>query len=190
MKRQRRYSNVVGFDDAPFPRHHRGDVSIVGAVYAALRLDGVLMGRIRKDGANAATQIAGLIESSRFSGHIGLIMLQGAAMAGFNVVDALYLQRRLGLPILIVARLRPNMAAVRRALLSSVPGGARKWKLIQALGPMESASGVFVQRIGLSLDEAKDIIKTFAVHSHIPEPLRTAHLIAGAVACGQSRGRV
>jgi len=46
-----------------------------------------------------------------------------------------------------------------------------------------------VQRAGLSYDEAVQVIEKFAVHSHIPEPLRTAHLIAGAVGSGQSRGR-
>ncbi|MDM8542166.1 DUF99 family protein [Desulfococcaceae bacterium HSG9] len=190
MIHQHRYSNVIGFDDAPFPRNHRGDVSIVGAVYAALRLDGVLVSRIRKDGANAAKKIVALIASSRFANHIGLIMLQGVAMAGFNVVDALYLHRRLKLPVLIVARHRPDMAAVRQALLNHVPGGVRKWKLIRTLGPMESVAGVYVQRVGLSINEAEAVIKTFAIHSHIPEPIRTAHLIAGAITLGHSKGRV
>jgi endonuclease V-like protein UPF0215 family len=33
------------------------------------------------------------------------------------------------------------------------------------------------------------VVERFALHSHIPEPLRTAHLIAGAIAEGQSRGK-
>ena len=35
-------TNVVGFDDAPFPHDHRGDVRVVGAVCCRTRLDGVL----------------------------------------------------------------------------------------------------------------------------------------------------
>ena len=31
---QRGFANVVGFDDAPFDRAHRGDVAVFGAVYA------------------------------------------------------------------------------------------------------------------------------------------------------------
>ena len=58
MKARRRFSNVVGFDDAPFARSHRGDVKVVGAVYAGLRLDGILVGRVRRDGANAANDSA------------------------------------------------------------------------------------------------------------------------------------
>ena len=36
----RRFSNIIAFDDEPFPRARRGDVRIVGTVFAACRLDG------------------------------------------------------------------------------------------------------------------------------------------------------
>ena len=183
-------SHIIGFDDSPFPRTHRGDVPIIGAVYAGLRLEGVLRGRVRRDGANAARNLAQLVATSKFAAHVQLIMLQGVALAGFNVVDAFYLHRRLGVPVLVVARRPPNLAAVRRALLEHVPGGARKWALIRRLGPMEPAVDVFVQRVGLSLEAAERVIRRTAVHGHIPEPLRTAHLIAGGLATGQSGGRV
>ena len=42
------------------------------------------------------------------------------------------------------------------ALLERVRGGARKWALIEAAGPMEPAAGVMVQRAGLSLDDAAE----------------------------------
>ncbi len=184
------YSNVIGFDDAPFSRSHRGDVPIVGTVYAGLRFDGILVGSIRKDGANAAKKITRLISESKFAGHIRLIMLQGVAMGGFNVVDAEFIYRRLNLPVLIVSRRKPDMKGIRDALLGSVPGGQRKWRLIKSLGPMAPVRGVFVQRVGLNLKEANDAIEKFAINGNIPEPLRTAHLIAGGIVTGSSRGRV
>jgi hypothetical protein len=182
-------SHVVGFDDFPFSPTHRGNVMVVGAVYAGARLEGVLSGHVRKDGANAARTLAQIVSASKFASHLQLVMLQGIALAGFNVVDVFALHRQLQLPILVVARREPDMEAVRQALLTRVPGGARKWALIERLGPMEPVAGVYVQRVGLTLDEADDIIRRFAVHGRIPEPLRTAHLIAGGIATGQSRGR-
>lgn len=182
-------SNVVGFDDAPFPPGHRGDVPVVGAVYAGERLDGVLVGRVRRDGANAARRLAELVAGSRFAQHIHLVLLQGVALAGFNVVDTHDLARVLGMPVLVVARRCPDLAAIERALRSRVPGGARKWALIDRLGPMEPAGRVFVQRVGLSPEEARQVVERFALHGHIPEPLRVAHLVAGALARGESRGR-
>ncbi len=56
----------MGFDDAPFERAHRGDVLVVGAVYAGARLDGVLAARVRRDGAIATRAIAECVRRSRF----------------------------------------------------------------------------------------------------------------------------
>lgn len=187
--RTRRFSNVIGFDDAPFPRNHRGLVKIVGAVYADQRLDGVLVGEIEKDGFDAAAKLADLVRTSKFFQHARLIMLQGITMGGFNVVDVFDLHRRLDLPILVVARHAPDMDAVRRALVQHLPGGRAKWAVLESLGAMEPAAGVYVQRVGLTRPQAAEILNRWAIHSRIPEPLRCAHLIAGALVTGQSRNR-
>ena len=138
-----RISHVIGFDDAPFARTHRGDVPVVGAVFAGNRLDGVLIDRVRRDGANAARTLIRMIRGSKFVEHLQLVMLQGIAVAGFNVVNIFELHDALALPVLVIARKRPAV-----------------------------------------------VVHRFAIHSSIPEPLRIAHLIAGAIATGRSGGRV
>ena len=185
----KRISHVIGFDDAPFARTHRGDVLIVGAVFAGTRLEGVLSGQVRRDGANATRVLIELVRRSRFGAHVQAILLQGVAFAGFNVVDAHALHEALRIPVLVVARRAPNLAAIRAALLHKVPGGRRKWRLIEKLGPMEAVRGVYVQRAGITLDKAADLIRRLALHGTLPEPLRTAHLIAGGVTEGESRHR-
>ena len=185
----RRISHVIGFDDAPFERAHRGDVLIIGAVFAGTRLEGVLSGKVRRDGANATRVLIELVRQSRFGAHLQAILLQGVAFAGFNVVDVHALHDTLKIPVLVVARRAPNLAAIRAALLHKVPGGRRKWALIEQLGPMEAVQGVYVQRAGIPLDKAADLIRRLALHSSLPEPLRTAHLIAGGVTQGESRHR-
>lgn len=186
----RRLSHAVGFDDAPFERAHRGDVLVVGAVYSAARLDGVLSAAVRRDGANATRVLAEMVNRSRFREHLQVLMLQGIAFAGFNVVDLHGLNEAVGLPVLVVCRRRPALDAIRRALLAHVRGGARKWKLIERAGPMEPMAGVYVQRAGLTPAEAQALIERFAVHSVVPEPLRSAHLIAAGMTLGDSRHRV
>lgn len=186
---RKRFSNVIGFDDAPFPHDYVGQVKVVGAVFARLQLNGVLIGEVERDGADAAEKLARLVAESRFAENAQLIMLQGIALAGFNVVDVFYLYKQLRLPILVVSRKLPDMEAVRKALMTQVPGGERKWTLIDKLGPMEPAGNVYIQRVGLTAEQAATVVEQFAVYSHIPEPLRAAHLIAGAIANGQSRGK-
>ena len=187
---EKRFSNAAGFDDAPFSRDHMGNVKIVGTVYAGLRFDGVLMGEVEKDGFDSAARLIALISGSRFAEHIQLILLQGVAFAGFNVVDVFALHDQLRLPVMVVARRPPDMASIKKALLSQIHRGKEKWAVIERLGNMEPVSGVFVQRVGISLEQTAAVLNRFAVHGRMPEPLRTAHLIAGALVHGQSRGRV
>ncbi len=162
---------------------------VVAAAFAGLRLEGVLSTHVRRDGADATRVIAERIGSSRYAAHTRLLMFQGIALAGFNVIDIHALHEALGIPVLVVARRAPRLAAVRAALLDHVPGGARKWALVEKAGPMEAAGGLMVQRAGIALADAGAVIERLAVNGVIPEPLRTAHLIAGGVTTGQSRGR-
>ncbi|WP_437717828.1 DUF99 family protein [Sorangium sp. So ce448] len=184
-----RFSHVIGVDDAPFARDHRGDVQVVGTVFSGLRLEGVLSTRVRRDGRNATPAIAAMIRGSRFYPQAQVVMLQGIAVAGFNVVDLAALHEALALPVVVVARRLPDLDAIRDALLSRVRGGRRKWALIQRAGPMEPVAGVHVQRAGISLDDASALIARLSVNGRLPEPLRAAHLIAGGLTTGESRGR-
>ena len=89
---------------------------------------------------------------------------------------------------MVVARRPPRLDRIRRAL-EALPGGARKWSLIERAGPMEPVRGVYVQRAGLTLADAADLLAATTLHGNLPEPLRLAHLIAGGLETGVSRGR-
>lgn len=188
-------TNVVGFDDGPFDRSLRGArarrgarVLLVGAVCARTRLDGVISGRITKDGRNATAAIAALVRGSPFDGHVRAVLLNGIAFGGFNVVDIHALAAALARPVLVVARRQPRLALIRDAL-ARLPAGAAKWRLIEQAGPMEPVRGVYVQRAGLSLVESRDLLAATTLHGNLPEALRLAHLIAGGIVTGKSRGR-
>jgi endonuclease V-like protein UPF0215 family len=182
-------ANVVGFDDAPFDYEHRGDIRLVGAVCARTRLDGVLSGRIRRDGVNATAEMVRLVRESRFRGPVRAVLLQGIAVGGFNVVDIHALHEALAVPVLVVVRRAPRLALVKDALFNRTPGAARKWRLIQKAGEVEPLGELFVQRVGLELDDARALLRATTLHGNIPEPLRLAHIIAGGVTLGASHGR-
>lgn len=164
-----RLSHVIAFHDAPF-----------GVVFAGSRLDGVVRSKVRRDGANAARVMGHVIAHCRFAEHLQLIMLQGIAVAGFNVVDVFKLQEVTALPMLVVARKEPDYDAIRAALQTRVPAGHRKWRILERLGPMEKVRGVYVQRVGLTREQADAVVARFAINGNYPEPLRVVHLIASA----------
>ncbi len=189
IKSIRALTNVVGFDDSPFPYEHRGDIRVVGAVCARTRLDGVLATTVRRDGTNSTDRLIEAVRSSRFSDHIRAVLLQGIALGGFNVVDLTRLSETLDLPVLVVVRKLPRLHLVKSALLDRTPGGEEKWRLIEKHGPPEKLGALYIQRAGLSAREAEALLVATTSHGNIPEPLRLAHIIAGGVERGASRGR-
>jgi endonuclease V-like protein UPF0215 family len=180
---------VVGFDDAPFPPGHRGDVLVVGAVYSGDRLDGILSCRVRRDGANATARLADCVAQARFYSQLHAVLLQGIAFAGFNVVDIRTLSAMLARPVLVACRRRPDRALIRTTLLRHVRGGERKWRAMERAGEPAALGGLFVQFAGTEAGDALAVLRRHARHGKLPEPLRTAHLIAGGVTSGQSSGR-
>jgi endonuclease V-like protein UPF0215 family len=189
MRRRVRWSHVVGFDDAPFAHGYRGDVLVVGAVYAGERLDGILSCRVRRDGANATARIAACVMQSRFHPQLHAVLLQGIAFGGFNVVDIHALAAMLAKPILVVCRRRPDRTLIRETLLREVRGGKRKWRAIERAGEPALLGGLYVQWAGIEAQDAAAALRRHARHGKLPEPLRTAHLIAGGVTTGESSGR-
>ncbi len=187
---RQRISNVIGFDDAPFSRDHRGDVLVVGTVYAGPRLEGILTGKVRRDGVNSTATIVRIVRNSRFGAQLQVVLTQGVAFAGFNVIDLRTVHESLSLPVIAVARKAPDLKAIEHALLTRVPGGARKWRLIQSLPPMRPVAGVHAQWLGLSAAHTEALLKRLATNGLMPEPLRTAHLVGAAVVTGESRHRV
>ncbi len=205
--------NVIGFDDGPFAREHRGDVLLVGVVCSGTRVDGIISGKIRRDGANATRVMIEVVRASQFGLQAQAIMIQGIAVGGFNVIDVHGLSNALKIPVLVVTRRKPDMAAVKRALFIDAPrarprvaGAARKWRLIESAGTSEELGPsrrslrrptglrgappkLWVQRAALSMAEARELVADTTLHGNIPEPLRLAHLIAGGITTGKSRGR-
>src|SRR6266568_1871029 len=133
----RTLAHTLAFDDAPFPRGHRGPVLVVGTAYAHLRLEGVLALRVLRDGEDATAGIGAAVARSKFGPSADAILLQGLTLAGFNVVDIHALAETLDVPVLVIMRRPPRYEKVRRALLEHTPGGARKWELVQRAGPPE-----------------------------------------------------
>ncbi len=181
---------VLGIDDGPFAREHRGDVHVIGAVFrGGDRLEGVLSTRVRRDGRNATDRLVAMITGSRFAPQLHYVMLDGIALGGFNVVDLPGLSERIGLPVLVVTRNRPHPEAVREALLAHIPNGAARWALIEGAGPVVHVEGLHCQMAGMTEAEAASLIRLTRRTGKLPEPIRVAHLIAAGIARGQSRGR-
>jgi uncharacterized protein len=182
---------IIGFDDGPFRRGDR-ETLIVGAVFRGGRwMDGVLSAKVSVDGLDSTDTLISLLKRCRFR-DVRVVMLDGIAFGGFNVVDIGRVYDETGLPAVAVARKMPDFDAIKAAL-SHLPDAEERWKLIKKAGtprPVETKPGktVHIQAAGIRFDDAEAIVKLSATRSLLPEPIRVAHLIAQGIVLGESKG--
>jgi endonuclease V-like protein UPF0215 family len=183
----KREIRIVGVDDGVFVPHTKGLADVVGVVFrGGYWLDGVMKTEVVVDGIDATEKIAGMITSSPHYAQIRIIMLNGVTFAGFNVVDIKKLSESTGLPVIAVARVKPDFKDIRKAL-AHLPDGEKRWRIIEnesVLVGVRSRRGeepIFVQVAGMGIEDAERIVKETSTRSNIPEPLRVAHLIASGL---------
>ncbi len=179
----------IGIDDGPFDRSKRGDVLVVGAVYrGGATFDGLLTTKVRKDGWNATDRLVSMLKQSKFHPQLHYIILDGIAFGGFNIVDIDKLHLETGLKVLVVVRKKPNLSALKRAI-DNLNKPEKRWHLIKKAGKIHHLGKLHCQLKGMDIDETKELLKLTCTRSHVPEPLRAAHLIAGGIIRGQSGRR-
>ena len=187
--RIKRETRVLGLDDAPFNRED-DQVLVVGTVFRGAQfMDGVLSTHVQVDGDDATRKIIEMVNSTRHKPQLQVIMLDGIAFGGFNVVDVAELNRKTGLPVIVVIRRRPDMEKIRKAL-EKLDNGAKKLQYMTNAGDVHSVEQrwgkTFFQVVGMDVEMAVRLIKETSPHGLIPEPIRVAHLISRGVTLGES----
>lgn len=179
---------AVGFDDAPHRRGQPESVGLAGVVCRNTRFDGMVWGRVEPDGWDAGDVVARTLEEGKFLEQLDLVLLDGIAFGGFNVIDLPRLADRLGKPCATVMRRRPDFDAIEAALQNLDRWEERRSRMERA-GPIHNAGEIFCQIQGGSTDTVIRAIERLTYRGHIPEPVRIAHLVASAVATGESGRR-
>jgi len=185
---------ILGVDDAPFDlREKGGKVKVVGVVVrGANYLEGVLTTRVGIDGSDANMNLAVMINGSRFKKQLRVVMLDGIALGGFNVVDIQRLSRETGLAVVAVTRDEPDFEAIEKALSKHFEDYHRRWEIINRgeLYSMETPRNpVWVKFAGIGENEVRHLLKNTCIRCSLPEPIRMAHIIASGITLGESRGR-
>lgn len=179
---------AVGFDDAPFRREGRARVGVAGVVCAGTRFEGMVWGRVRRDGWDATQVLAELLAGSKFLPQLHLVLLDGLTLAGFNVVDLPTLCAAVGRPCLAVMRRPPDLAAVEAAA-RRLPRAPARLELLRRAGPVHALGGFVFQVQGAEPAAAAAALSRLTDRGAVPEPLRLAHLVGAAVETGQSSHR-
>lgn len=179
---------AIGFDDAPFTRHRRGDVGVAGVVCAGTRFEGLVWGRLRQDGWNATAALASLLVGGKFLPQLHLVLLDGLSFGGLNLVDLPGLARALARPCVAVMRAPPDLAAMERAI-RRLPRAPRRLALLRAAGPIHPLGPFTFQVAAAEPAAIAEALARLTDRGAVPEPLRLAHLVGAAVRRGESGRR-
>ncbi len=178
---------ILGVDDAPFSRGQK-TCKIYGVIYrGATYPDGVVSTTIQVDGNDSTRKLISLVQQTKHHDQLRLVMTGGITMAGFNIINLKTFFEKTHIPIISVIRKQPNLKKFESAVRSF--RSKTKLKAYQDSGPISKFNGILYQSCGIAKKDAEAVLKLTCIHAKIPEPLRVAHLIAGGVTTGESRGR-
>lgn len=183
---------VMGIDDAPFDKHHDTEVQFSVMICANTRLEGMLWGSATKDGDDATDKICTLIKSSKFYAQTHVIMIDGVAIGGFNIIRIQKLADDLGLPVMTVMRNAPNMQNIEAAL-DNFDDKATRLQHIAEAGAIHHHGDFYFQFAApaskpdiIDINIAAQSLALATDKGKVPEALRLAHLIGSAIKTGQS----
>lgn len=192
MEHVKKEIRILGIDDAPFDKTD-DECLIVGTVFrGGLFLDGLLSCKVKVDGNDATKKLIHLINKSKHKAQLKVVMLDGIAVAGFNVINIKELNEKTKLPVIVIIKYLPNLPSIKKAL-QKFPDSEEKWTYILNAGKIYETkvhnSKIYFQIAGISEENANKIIKLSSTRSTQPEPIRVSHLIASGIIKGESRGR-
>jgi endonuclease V-like protein UPF0215 family len=129
-----------------------------------------------------------LVGGSKFLPQVHLVLLDGLAFGGFNLVDLPALAEGLGVPCAAVCRRMPDLAAMERAL-GGLTQPARRLRLLRRAGALYEHPPWVFQVAGEGPAVVARALARLTDTGHVPECLRLAHLVAAAVRLGESNRR-
>ncbi|MDH7509166.1 MAG: DUF99 family protein [Methanomassiliicoccales archaeon] len=183
---------VMGIDDSPF-KFDSGRVIVVGVIVRAPSyLEGVIRSECHIDGTDANEAIEKMIMVSRFKEQIKLILVDGIALGGFNVIDISRIYDTTGIPCATITREAPDFEKMKKALSKHFSDWEKRFEIITRFIPKPistSQKPIYIAVCGMDFDIASRIIRLCTVRGNLPEPIRIAHMIASAIVRGESKGR-
>lgn len=181
--------HLLGIDDGPFEKFSSRTAPIVGVMMEGPDLvEAVAVTRFAVDGEDVSAFLADWIEGLRFRPALQGLLFAGITIAGLAVLEPGLLARRTGLPVVVVNRKPPVDSRLAAALETA--GLAHRLPLLERAPPARALEGgLFASAAGADAATAAALVGATRQKSDLPEPLRLAHMIARAVARGESRGR-
>jgi uncharacterized protein len=147
-------------------------------------IDGVALGKTSVGGDDATSAVASLYRRFRRN-DINLIIVSGAILSLYNIIDVDALCRKTRLPVVCLTY--KETAGIEGSIRRHFPEGSdEKLEAYRRLGKrtslrLRTGQRVYARKAGIDGTQAKAILDSFTLQGSIPEPIRVAKLVARAV---------
>jgi len=178
-----RNAPVVGVEDGSFQKGITPKALLAAVLLKGLKVESVQIMKITVDGLDATQKLVKTLRAWRFRA----VILGGVSFAGFKVIDPTIVYEEFGKPVIVISRTKPDNKAVKRALQCHFEDWQIRWAVFEKLGlihkvlVLASEPPVYVETVGAPIKWVVLLIRALSVYSRIPEPIRTARLIAGGL---------
>jgi uncharacterized protein len=175
---------VVGVDDGAFGRSDTFAPVAAVVVSAPSYIDAVRVSRVRVDGTDGTERVVALVRATGPTDALRAVLLDGAVVGGFNVLDLDQIHKHLGIPVVAVTRRPPDFDRIHAALRTWFGTDApRRWRLLKAHRLVRVPTGeqpILAAAVGCRAVDAVALVQRTTIRGFWPEPLRLAHLVASA----------
>ena len=152
-------------------------------------VDGIVLGKSSVGGDDATSSIASLHRRLRRD-DVGLILVSGAILSFYNIVDADLLSSKSKLPVICLTY--KETSGIEGSIRRRFPDAAEPKLLAYGrLGErikvkLATGSTVYVRLSGVDPATAKKVLDIFTLQGSVPEPIKVAKLVARAAMARRS----
>jgi endonuclease V-like protein UPF0215 family len=147
-----------------------------------LRIDGVAVTRLSVGGMDATDAVLRILGSLRRR-DVNAVLLSGAVIAWYNILDPARIHDESGLPVIVVTY--EDSDGLEEDLRHHFPEDIERMAAYRRLGdriPLDLPTGyrAFLRAWGMEQGDAARLCTDFTIDGKVPEPCRVARLVARA----------
>jgi hypothetical protein len=175
---------VLGIAESFVPKVDSESILAGVVMRKDLVIDGFAFARARVGGDDATAKIISLFKSLGRN-DVNALMLSGAVISFYNVVDLERVQEETGLP-LVCLTYRESSGLEENIKKHFPRSHARKVARYRKLGSrsaveLKTGKRIFVRALGIEEGDLRELLDAFSMEGKYPEPVRVAGLLAAAV---------
>jgi uncharacterized protein len=157
--------------------------TIAGVVMRSdLVVDGFVFGRALVGGDDATSSLVRMFRRLRRD-DVNVILLSGAVISHYNVVDVDSLAEKAGVPVICLTY--RESSGMEESIRERFKDPETKISLYRRLGErttlvLKTGHRVYARLVSVDADDARRVVDSFTLQGALPEPIRAARLLARA----------